>query len=93
MRALEAAEKALGLVAKRGLPRDAFGKPIAKLGKNVEVIAQARIEIEAMRMMILKGGESNGCPWQRRRPNWDQRYQSNGPPTRVPHHRRGDSAP
>ena len=54
MRSIGAAEKALELMAKRGFSRDAFGKPIAKLGKNVEVIAKARIEIKAMRMMILK---------------------------------------
>ena len=58
MRSIGAAEKALELMAKRGLSRVAFGKPIAKLGKNVEVIAKARIEIEAMRMMILKAAKA-----------------------------------
>ena len=58
MRSIGAAEKALELMAKRGLSRDAFGKPIAMLGKNVEVIAKARIEIEAMRMMVLKAAKA-----------------------------------
>ncbi len=58
MRALGAAEKALELMAKRGLTRTAFGKPLAKLGKNAEVIAKARIEIESMRMMILKAAKA-----------------------------------
>jgi acyl-CoA dehydrogenase len=40
------------------LSREAFGKPIARLGKNVELIAKARIEIEAMRMMVLKAAKA-----------------------------------
>ena len=58
MRSIGAAEKALELMAKRGLSREAFGKPIAVLGKNVEVIAKSRIEIEAMRMMVLKAAKA-----------------------------------
>ena len=58
MRSIGAAEKAIELMAKRGLSREAFGKPIAKLGKNVEVIAKSRIEIEAMRMMVLKAAKA-----------------------------------
>ena len=53
MRSIGAAERALELMAKRGLTREAFGKPLANLGKNTEVIAKARIEIEAMRLMVL----------------------------------------
>ena len=43
---------------RRGLSREAFGKPIARLGKNTEVIAKARIEIEAMRLMVLKAAKA-----------------------------------
>jgi acyl-CoA dehydrogenase len=58
MRSIGAAERAIELMAKRGLSREAFGKRIANLGKNVEVIAKARIEIEAMRMMVLKAAKA-----------------------------------
>ncbi|MDZ7734593.1 MAG: acyl-CoA dehydrogenase family protein [Acidimicrobiia bacterium] len=58
MRSIGAAERAIGLMAKRGLTREAFGKRIANLGKNTEVIARARVEIEAMRMMVLKAAKA-----------------------------------
>jgi acyl-CoA dehydrogenase len=58
MRSLGAAEKAIELMAKRGLSREAFGKPIAKLGKNTELIAKARVEVEAMRLMVLKAAKA-----------------------------------
>jgi acyl-CoA dehydrogenase len=58
MRSIGAAEKALELMVKRGLTREAFGKSIARLGKNVEIVAKARIEIEAMRMMVLKAAKA-----------------------------------
>jgi acyl-CoA dehydrogenase len=53
MRAIGQAEKALEMMVSRGLTRDAFGKPLAKLGGNTEMIAKARIEIESMRRMVL----------------------------------------
>jgi acyl-CoA dehydrogenase len=58
MRSIGAAERAIEMMAKRGLSREAFGKRIANLGKNTEVIAKARIEIEAMRMMVLKAAKA-----------------------------------
>ena len=58
MRSIGAAEKAIELMCKRGLSREVFGKPIARLGKNTEVIAKIRIEIEAMRMMVLKAAKA-----------------------------------
>ncbi|HWL45057.1 MAG TPA: acyl-CoA dehydrogenase family protein [Ilumatobacter sp.] len=58
MRSVGAAERALGLMAERGLSRQAFGKPVAQLGKNVEVLAKARIEIEAMRRMVLTAAKA-----------------------------------
>ena len=58
MRSIGAAERAIGLMAMRGLTREAFGKRIANLGKNTEVIARARVEIEAMRMMVLKAAKA-----------------------------------
>ncbi len=58
MRSIGKAEKALELMIKRAGSRVAFGKPIAKLGKNVEVIARARIEIDAMRLMVLQAAKA-----------------------------------
>jgi acyl-CoA dehydrogenase len=58
MRSIGAAERAIELMAKRGLTREAFGKRIGSLGKNTEVIAKARVEIEAMRMMVLKAAKA-----------------------------------
>ena len=58
MRSIGAAERAIEMMVKRGLTREAFGKRIANLGKNTEVIAKARIEIEAMRMMVLKAAKA-----------------------------------
>ena len=58
MRSIGAAERALELMVQRGLSREAFGKPIARLGKNTEVIGKARIEIEAMRLMVLRGAKA-----------------------------------
>jgi acyl-CoA dehydrogenase len=58
MRSLGAAEKAIGLMVERGLSRNAFGKPIITLGKNTEVVSRARIDIEAMRLMVLKAAKA-----------------------------------
>ena len=58
MRSIGAAEKALDLMIHRGLTRQAFGKRIIDLGKNMETISRARIEIEAMRLMVLKAAKA-----------------------------------
>ena len=58
MRSIGAAERAIEMLAKRALTRNAFGKQLANLGKNTEVIAKARIEIESMRMMVLKAAKA-----------------------------------
>lgn len=58
MRSIGAAEKALDLMMARGLSREAFGKKIIDLGKNMETISRARIEIEAMRLMVLKAARA-----------------------------------
>jgi acyl-CoA dehydrogenase len=58
MRSIGVAERALELMVRRGLNREAFGKPLANLGKNTEVIAKARIEIEAMRLMVLRAAKA-----------------------------------
>jgi acyl-CoA dehydrogenase len=58
MRSVGKAEKALELMVKRSATREAFGKPIAKLGKNLEVIARARIEINAMKLSVLQAAKA-----------------------------------
>ena len=58
MRSIGAAERAVELMARRGLYREAFGKPIARLGKNMEVLSRARIEIESMRLMVLRAARA-----------------------------------
>ena len=58
MRTIGKAEKALDLMVQRGLTREAFGKKIAHLGGNLQIIAQARCEIEAMRLMVLKAAKA-----------------------------------
>jgi acyl-CoA dehydrogenase len=58
MRAIGSAEKALDLLVTRGMSRTAFGKPLVQLGGNLEKISRARIDIEAMRLMVLKAAKA-----------------------------------
>jgi acyl-CoA dehydrogenase len=58
MRLIGQAEKALDLMLKRGLSREAFGKKIIWLGGNIEIVSRARIEIESMRLMVLKAAKA-----------------------------------
>jgi acyl-CoA dehydrogenase len=54
MRAIGMAERALSLMIKRAVSREAFGKPLAQQGVIQEWIAQARIDIEQARLLVLK---------------------------------------
>jgi acyl-CoA dehydrogenase len=54
MRSIGAAEKALELLCERAVSRVAFGKPLAELGGNYDVIADSRIEIEMCRLLTFK---------------------------------------
>lgn len=58
MRSIGKAEKALELMVKRASTREAFGKPIVKLGKNLEVVSRARIDITAMRLSVLQAAKA-----------------------------------
>ncbi len=58
MRSIGQAEKALDLMLERALNRQAFGKKILDLGKNMETVSRMRIEIEAMRLMVLKAAKA-----------------------------------
>lgn len=70
MRAIGQAEKALELMCKRSMQREAFGQPLAKLGANYDIIANARMDIEQARLMCLKaawmmdqGDARAAAPW------------------------------
>jgi acyl-CoA dehydrogenase len=54
MRAIGQAERALELLCRRALARTAFGKPLAELGANHDIIAECRMEIEMARLLCLK---------------------------------------
>ena len=54
MRAIGMAERALSLMIKRTVSREAFGKELIKQGVIQEWIAQARIDIEQARLLVLK---------------------------------------
>ena len=54
MRVIGAAERALELMCARAESRVAFGKPLAALGHNADVIADARMAIEQARLLTLK---------------------------------------
>ena len=53
MRSVGAAEVAFELMCKRSMERTAFGKELAKLGGNYDVIANSRMEINQARLLTL----------------------------------------
>jgi acyl-CoA dehydrogenase len=53
MRLIGLAERALELAVQRGKERKAFGKPLVNLGGNRERVAEARIAINATRLLVL----------------------------------------
>ena len=70
MRAIGHAERALEIMCRRSLDRSAFGKPLAQLGANIDIIANARMEIEQARLLCLKAaymmdtvGVREAQPW------------------------------
>jgi acyl-CoA dehydrogenase len=54
MRAIGVAERALELMCRRVRERTAFGKPLADQGVIQQWIADSRIEIEQVRLLVLK---------------------------------------
>ena len=54
MRALGMGERALALMIERASARHAFGRPLADQGVVREWIAEARIQLEALRLLVLK---------------------------------------
>ena len=53
MRSIGAAEVAFEMMCKRSLDRKAFGKELARLGGNFDVIADSRMEINQARLLTL----------------------------------------
>ena len=58
MRSIGAAERALDMMVVRSMTRQAFGRDLIKLGGNIEKVSRARIDIESMRMMVLKAAKA-----------------------------------
>ena len=58
MRSVGAAERAIEMMVDRGLDREGFGKKLINLGKNIEIVSRARIEVEAMRLMVLRAAKA-----------------------------------
>ncbi|NPU94654.1 MAG: acyl-CoA dehydrogenase [Gammaproteobacteria bacterium] len=54
MRLIGASERALKHLCERATSRVAFGKPLASLGGNRDIIANSRIDIECARLLTLK---------------------------------------
>jgi hypothetical protein len=54
MRAIGAAERALQRLCERAVGRVAFGKPLANLGGNRDIIANCRMAIDQARLLTLK---------------------------------------
>lgn len=54
MRAIGQAERALELLCKRSVAREAFGKKLMDLGANLDIIAECRMDIEMTRLLCLK---------------------------------------
>jgi acyl-CoA dehydrogenase len=54
MRAIGQAERALELMCRRAVSRQAFGQKLAELGANRDIIAEARMSIEMARLLCLK---------------------------------------
>jgi len=54
MRAIGAAERALSLMCARADERETFGKPVSQNANIRDWIAEARIELEMIRLLVLK---------------------------------------
>lgn len=54
MRQIGAAERALKMMIERASDREAFGKPLVNLGGNRDLIANARIDIDMARLLVMK---------------------------------------
>jgi acyl-CoA dehydrogenase len=54
MRSIGVAERAIELMCKRSVEREAFGRPLARQGVIREWIAESRVKVEQLRLLVLK---------------------------------------
>ncbi|WP_375001689.1 acyl-CoA dehydrogenase family protein [Aeromicrobium sp. CTD01-1L150] len=54
MRSIGLAERAVEMMCERALSRSTFGKPIAQQGVVQDWIAESRVELEQLRLLVLK---------------------------------------
>ncbi|UQS25464.1 acyl-CoA dehydrogenase family protein [Amycolatopsis thermalba] len=54
MRSIGIAERAIEMMCRRTLSRSTFGKPIAEQGVVQDWIAEARVKVEQLRLLVLK---------------------------------------
>jgi acyl-CoA dehydrogenase len=54
MRTIGAAERALEMLCRRAIERETFGKPVATRSNILDWVAEARIELEMIRLLTLK---------------------------------------
>ena len=86
MRAIGQAEMALELMCTRAMRREAFGKPLAALGANYDIIANCRMEIEMARLLCLKAAwmmDQGECQGRRAVDQPDQGRRSARSPSKV----------
>ena len=70
MRAIGQAERALEALCTRAVSREAFGRKLAEVGANHDIIAECRMDIEMARLLCLKAaymmdtvGNRAAAPW------------------------------
>ena len=79
MRALGMAERALELMCERSISRTAFGRPLAKLGGNYDVIANARMNIDMARLLTLQTAQIIDTRGMHEAHNWISKIKATVP--------------
>ena len=86
-------EKGAGTHGQAGATREAFGKPIIRLGKNLEVVSRARIEINAMRLAVLQAAKAMDVLGNKEARVYVSAVKAMVPEKGLQHHRCGHSDP
>ena len=89
MRAIGQSERALEALCRRALSREAFGKPLAQLGANYDIIAESRMKIEMARLLCLKAAYMMDTVGQRDASPWISQIKVIAPRIALGDHRRG----
>ncbi len=87
MRAIGMAERALELMCKRASTRITFGKPVSDNANIQDWIAEARIDIEMVRLLTLKARTHDGHGGQQGSAHRDRSHQGCGTEHRAQDHR------